>query len=69
MALPADRNSREYQTFTLDSSGAVALNVVGIATGTGTATSTAAARNINDGQFRMFVLGSAGVVAFNLKST
>lgn len=69
MALTSDRNSREFTTFALTSTGGVAFNVFGMGTGTGTGTSTAAAGALSDAQFRAFVLTSSGGVALNLKST
>lgn len=69
MALPSDRNTREFQAFTLASNGGVALNVVAAATGTGTATATSTTRTLDDWQFSSFVLAAGGGVALNLKST
>lgn len=69
MALASDRNTREFTTFTLGTTGDTALNVFGVGTGTGTATATSTGLSLMDVQFRMFTLGTTGGVAINTKST
>lgn len=60
MALPNDRNTREYQSFTLDSLGQPALNIRVIAGGVGTLPGS-----LNDRWYQAFTLDGSGNPAFN----